>query len=48
VWQTGQLSQADKMNILCEKLQQIEQQMQELEQLKSYVQEKLEALRMER
>ena len=36
------------MNILCEKLQQIEQQMQELEQLKSYVQEKLEALRMER
>ncbi len=43
-WQGNHLSRADKMKILAEKLQQIEQQMRELEHLKSYVGEKLAGL----
>jgi MerR family transcriptional regulator, copper efflux regulator len=44
LWQTDQLSHAAKIDILCEKMQQIEQQIQELEDLKGYVAAKLASL----
>lgn len=45
LWQTDRLSGHDKMEILATKLQQIEQHMRELEQLKGYLEEKLALLR---
>jgi MerR family Zn(II)-responsive transcriptional regulator of zntA len=46
-WQTDHLSHGDKIRILEDKVQQLEQQMQELVHLKSYVEAKLDGLRTE-